>query len=164
MRVLILDTMLSSCKGCAVCCQSVTNLAWLQKVNAGVLQIPLHLQLINETPPAARKPEHLTRSATEVALWVHLPWQGQPVKEWAYGRSRVKVIQRRSAAARTLSNNFHRGRSVSGYSRISDNSRGPTKKHAGGLPQVCQSCMERSDACTTVPVLLAERSQEGDIC
>ena len=60
----------------------MTNLAWLQKVNEGVLQVPLHLQLLNESPPAARKPEHLTRSATEVALWVHLPWQGHLVKEW----------------------------------------------------------------------------------
>ncbi len=65
--------------------KNVTNLAWLQKVDEGVVQIPLHLQLqlINKTPPAARRPEHLTRSATEVALWVHLPWQGQLVKEWA---------------------------------------------------------------------------------
>ena len=55
--------------------RSVTNLAWLQKVNEGVLQIPLHLQLLNETPPAARKPEDLTRTATKVALWVHLRWQ-----------------------------------------------------------------------------------------
>ena len=71
----------------------MTNLAWLQKVNEGVLQVPLHLQLLNESPPAARKPEHLTRSATEVALWVLLPWQGKLVKEWAYGRSSVKVMQ-----------------------------------------------------------------------
>ena len=68
--------------------RSVTNLAWLQKVNEGVLQVPLHLQLLNETPPAARKPEHLTRSATEVALWVHLLWQGRPVNEWAHVWSR----------------------------------------------------------------------------
>ena len=73
--------------------RSVTNLAWLQKVNEGVLQVPLHLQLLNKSPPAARKSEHLTRSATEVALWVYLPWQGQFVKEWAYGGSRVKVMQ-----------------------------------------------------------------------
>ena len=132
----------------------------LQKFNEGILQILLHLQLLNELPPAARKPEHLTRNATEVALWVLLPWQGKLVKEWAYGRSSVKVIRRRSAAARTLSNNFQRGRSVSGYSRSSDNSRGPTTTSRGSLPGVstlhgAQRCL----CCRASPHSTVKRTQ-----
>ena len=91
-----------------------------------------------------------------------------PCEGVAYGRSRVQVMQRRSAAARTLSNSFQRGRSVSGYSRSSDNSRGPTTTSWGSASGVstlhgAQRCL----SCLASPHSAAKRTQfayHSDTC
>ena len=134
--------------------RSVTNLAWLQKVNEGVLQVPLHLQLLNESPPAARKPEHLTRSATAGSAVGTPALARAPCEGVAYGAEyrSCNAVQQRHAPCQTASREVD----LSQGTQEAQTTAEVPQQQAGVLPQVCQPCMERSGACPALPVLTVQ--------